>query len=79
MITGYLYRKKDISGISGIGQVAQWILFNDNICVVHWCVPPVRSTVIYTGGLEELKKIHGHDGNTEIRTYDFNPDLCQQN
>jgi hypothetical protein len=58
----------DISGVSGIGVVAQGVEFDDGVAVMRWMTDR-RSTVIFKS-LEELKEIHGHGGCTTIEFVD---------
>ncbi len=59
-----LVRSEDISGVSGIGTVAEGILFSTGKCVLAWTTR-YRSVAIYDS-LEELEAIHGHDGRTRV-------------
>ena len=64
-----LYRKEDISGVSGTGTVAWGTVFPDGVTVIRWCVDgKPKSTVTYDslGGVEE---IHSHGGATQIIWY----------
>lgn len=59
-----LRRTVDVSGISGTGDVAEGIQFSDGTCVLRW-KSDKPSTAIY-GSIDDLKKIHGHAGSSEI-------------
>lgn len=63
-----LVRDEDISGISGIGMVAEGVKFSDGTCVLCW-VTEHRSIAIYAS-IEELDAIHGHGGRTRIEWVD---------
>jgi hypothetical protein len=62
-----LVRKKDMTGISGIGIVAVGCHFQGfgDIAVMQWLTQPA-STAWYTGGWEQIELIHGHKGKTHI-------------
>lgn len=63
--TFILWRDKDVSGVSGIGKVAEGAVFTDGTVGLRWCAGEHRSTVIWDS-LESVEKIHGHDGKTRI-------------
>jgi hypothetical protein len=65
-----LYRREDVSGVSGTGPVAEIGRFSDGVCAMRW-LTATASTAIYSS-LEELIAIHGHGGATEVR--DYRPD-----
>lgn len=60
----YLQRIEDESGISGIGRVADGVQFEDGQCIIRWRVW-YKTTSIFNN-IEEVNKIHGHDGKTKI-------------
>ena len=63
-----LNRKVDVSGISGTGIVAQGVDFGE-YTVLYWTPEMTRLKVAGLGiyhSLEEVEKIHGHDGKTVI-------------
>lgn len=60
----HLNRKSDESGVSGVGIVAEGVVFTDGTVVLRW-VTQFKSTTIYSS-IEECEKIHGHGGLTEI-------------
>lgn len=66
--TFYLNRVIDDSGVSGTGVVAWGVMFPDGVCALRWNTK-TASTAIYFS-LEDLVKIHGHEGHTEIVWYD---------
>jgi hypothetical protein len=61
----YLYRIEDETGISGTGIVADGVEFSCGKCVLSW-VTEFKSIAVYDS-IDELIKIHGHNGKTEIR------------
>ena len=60
----HLVCTEDVSGVSGIGVVAEGIQFSTGKCVLAW-VTKHRSVGLYDS-IEELEAIHGHDGRTSI-------------
>ena len=60
----HLVRDEDISGVSGVGVVAEGVLFSTGKCVLSWTTRH-RSVAIYDNA-EELEAIHGHDGRARI-------------
>ena len=63
-----LIRKKDISGRSGTGVVAEGAIFQDGQAVLKWLREPF-SLGIFTS-IEELLSVHGHEGNTYVQFVD---------
>jgi len=59
-----LNRHKDISGVSGLGIVAEGIQFQDGQCVLSWLGR--YHTVEVLPDLNAVLAIHGHEGNTTI-------------
>ncbi len=66
-----LYRHQDETGISGIGIVAEGVRFSDGRVVLMW-LTRVRSVVFYDA-MEDVIAIHGHQGKTEVRWIDDEP------
>ncbi|WP_028474102.1 hypothetical protein [Nocardioides alkalitolerans] len=60
-----LHRDQDVTGISGVGVVAEGVVFSDGTTVVRWIVGDHQSTVIWRG-VESVEAIHGHGGATQI-------------
>ena len=64
-------RTEDTSGISGVGRVAEGVLFDNGLIALSWnsmhkCVN------IYTS-YAEMMAVHGHDGDTELVWIDADP------
>lgn len=57
-------RSKDISGVSGTGNVAFGVVFDDGQVALHW-EGEYASINIYHS-LADLLHIHGHEGSTKI-------------
>jgi hypothetical protein len=60
----YLNRRVDKSGVSGTGIVAEGVVFTNGKCALTW-LSEHPSVTIYDC-IEEVEKIHGHDGLTRI-------------
>lgn len=63
-----LVRSEDVSGISGIGIVAEGAEFHDGQCMVSWfgrhhCVSIWHS-------IKDVEHIHGHGGLTTVEWLD---------
>lgn len=68
-----LQRHRDETGISGEGVVAEGIEFSDGVVALRWIVPKGNpgygyptSVVFHDHGIESVRSIHGHNGNTTI-------------
>lgn len=69
MRTFKVIRTEDVSGVSGIGVVAEGVVFPSGICVVEWRGENA-SIDINKNGVESWLKIHGHEGRTKIQFND---------
>ena len=65
MRTFRLHRLADPSGVSGVGDVAQGIVFDDGSVAMRW-MTDTASTAVY-GCLGDVLAIHGHSGLTRVR------------
>ena len=59
-----LVREKDVTGTSGIGIVAEGVVFSDGQAVLKWLREPF-SLGVYTS-ISHLLVVHGHEGNTHV-------------
>lgn len=59
-----LHRDTDVSGVSGVGIVAEGARFGDGRAVMRW-LTGVSSTAVYDS-IEDLESIHGHNGATRV-------------
>jgi hypothetical protein len=64
MLRFVLHRTEDISGCSGVGQVAEGVRFTDGTVALRWTTR-LRSTAVYDS-VDDLVAIHGHDGATTV-------------
>lgn len=63
-----LVRHEDESGVSGVGNVAQGVEFDDGIAVMRW-LTTTSSTAVYAS-VVDLENIHGHGGKTVVEYID---------
>ena len=59
-----LVREKDHTGRSGVGHVAEGVVFSDGTVVLRW-TSQTRTTGIYSS-IDDVTRIHGHEGWTAI-------------
>ena len=64
-----LRRRQDISGISGLGDVADGVLWPDGTASIRWRGEH-PSAVFWDRGRVSVEFIHGHQGATEIEFID---------
>jgi len=60
----HFLRLKDASGVSGVGIVAEGILFSNGKVALEW-LSSHASTAIYDS-IADVELIHGHEGMTKI-------------
>ena len=63
-----LVRSEDLSGVSGIGLIAEGVQFHDGQCVLSWFGR--LHTVEVAPNIQTVIAIHGHDGRTVIQWID---------
>ena len=69
-----LERRIDVSGISGVGDVAEGVVFNDGTTVLRWlAIPGVRSTTVIHDDIASVVNLHGHGGHSHVRWIDEEP------
>lgn len=64
----YLYRMTDLSGMSGVGVVAEGVAFAGGQVVLSWLKAPY-SLGVYAS-VEAMREVHGHEGRTTIQWVD---------
>ena len=62
--TFVLRRLVDESGISGVGDVAEGIVFTDGTVVMRWRGD--KSSIVIHDSIENVEAIHGHGGKTRV-------------
>jgi hypothetical protein len=66
MMPFWLQRVEDESGVSGVGLVAEGVVFSNGWCALTWLTG--HKSVAFYPSLEEVEAIHGHNGKTTIIT-----------
>lgn len=75
----YLLRDVDVTGISGIGAVAEGVEFTDGTVAMRWREMPedsdayqrgVRATTVLFPQVDAVVALHGHDGITRVQWID---------
>jgi len=60
----HLERDLDLSGVSGVGVVAEGVEFTDGVVVLRW--RSGTATTAVHANLASVQEIHGHGGATRI-------------
>lgn len=67
---GLVIRSKDVTGISGLGVIAEFTVFSDGATVWRWLGGPPQDQPKFEfydkPGIDPFVQISGHGGNTEI-------------
>lgn len=63
-----MLRRVDETGVSGVGHVADGVVFEDGTVVVRWRTATPGTTSF--ASLEHAKAVHGHDGKTVFEFHD---------
>jgi hypothetical protein len=58
-----LVRSEDVSGVSGVGTVAEGVVFTGGRVVLCWLGK--YSSVVVWDSLDAAIAVHGHDGRTQ--------------
>lgn len=64
MRTFRLVRKEDVSGVSGVGVVAEGVQFHDGQIAVSWFGK--HHCISVWPHIEDVVAIHGHEGKTIV-------------
>lgn len=67
----YLLRHEDIHGNSGTGIVAEGTIFDSGMCAMTWLSD--FPTVTVFDRITTVKRLHGHEGKTEVVIEDQDP------
>ncbi len=63
----HLVREEDVSGVSGVGIVAEVCEFENGWCSVGFLLHTAGiPNLINYGRIEDVEKIHGHNGKTKL-------------
>lgn len=81
MKRGYLERFVDVSGVSGIGNIAEVCISSNGRVAVFW--PPPNESVASFPNVATLLNVHGHQGKTRLvllddPELDWHCDECHQ-
>jgi hypothetical protein len=60
----WLERVEDESGVSGVGRVAEGVIFSSGWCAMTWLTE--HPSIAFYQSIEEVVAIHGHEGDTKI-------------
>jgi hypothetical protein len=63
-----LVRDEDVTGVSGLGTVAEGVQFSDGRAVVCW--RGERSSTVVWNNIEDAIAVHGHGGKTRFEWID---------
>ena len=64
----HLFRKVDVSGVSGTGVVAEGAVWSSGAVALHWPGHP-RATSVWAS-IHDVMEAHGHEDATEVRWLD---------
>lgn len=64
----YLFRKEDVSGVSGLGKVAEGVEFENGMCALSFSSSYPHTNVY--ANMRAVQEVHGHEGKTEITFVD---------
>jgi hypothetical protein len=68
-----LHRVMDVSGVSGVGRVAEGVEWSDGTVSLHW--PGQHASITFWhGGILAVESVHGHGGATRVLYLDPAPD-----
>lgn len=67
-----LHRQVDVTGVSGVGLVADGVLWPDGTASIRWRGER-PSIVHWQNGMTDVDAIHGHGGHTQIVWLDREP------
>lgn len=59
-----LVREEDVSGVSGVGIVAEGIEFSEGTVAMKWLTP--YATIEIAQNIKDVEHVHGHDGRTVV-------------
>lgn len=62
----HLERVEDVSGVSGVGVVAEGVQFSNGVVALHWTSEFPTSVVFHHRGMESVEAVHGHGGKTKV-------------
>lgn len=63
-----LHRDRDVSGVSGVGVVAEGVQFTDGSAAIRW--HGEHPSVVFWGSVSDAMDVHGHGGATRLEWID---------
>jgi hypothetical protein len=51
-------RRRDESGISGVGVIIEGVVFSNGQVVVHWLTPPPHGSITIWPSFDDFQRIH---------------------
>lgn len=63
-----LVRDVDVTGVTGIGVVADGVVWPNGKVTVCWRGP--HSSIVDWDSLDDAEAVHGHDGSTHVAWFD---------
>lgn len=66
-----MIRDDDVSGVSGVGRVAEVVEFENGKVVVAW-LDGAKAMGVYDS-LDDVQAVHGHDGTTWLEAGELEP------
>jgi len=64
-------REEDESGVSGVGEVAEGVEFDDGTVAMRWLSN--KASITFFLNIKHLKDLHGHGGKTKLVWIDPDP------
>ena len=64
----HLFRSEDVSGVSGVGRIAEGVVFHDGQVALSWFGQ--FHTIEISPNIETVERIHGHEGRTVVEWED---------
>ncbi len=61
----YFLRNEDVHGNSGTGVVAEGVIFDHGLGALTWLSDELTVAAFF-GGIRGVRRLHGHDGKTEV-------------
>ena len=62
----YLERVEDVSGVSGVGVVAEGVEFSDGTCAMRWLTKGKPASTVIHESIGAVEALHGHGGATYV-------------
>ena len=59
-----LFRRQDVSGVSGTGIVAEGVEFSSGMVALNWAGR--LSSMAFYFSMSDLLRVHGHEGASDI-------------